>query len=106
MDELVGDAVPYQEHDRAFHDIVMRASGNRIARAVVRSLEGQVLNTARYMGKAERDLCVASNQGHRRVYERIAARDPEGAAEAMFNHITEAWLARRTDQGDPTRLDR
>ncbi|MDA1362529.1 FadR/GntR family transcriptional regulator [Glycomyces luteolus] len=106
MDELVDDVVAYKEHDRDFHDSVMRASGNRIARAVVRSLEGQVLNTAGYMGKDERDLCVASNQGHRRVYERIAARDPEGAAEAMFNHITEAWLARRIDQGDPTRLDR
>jgi DNA-binding GntR family transcriptional regulator len=58
------------------------------------------------MGNAERDLCVASNEGHRRVYERIAARDPEGAAEAMFDHITEAWLVRRTDQGDLTRLDR
>jgi DNA-binding FadR family transcriptional regulator len=106
MDELVSDIGSYLEHDRAFHDTVMRASGNRVARAVVRSLEGQVINTARYMGKAERDLCVASNQGHRRVYERIAARDPEGAAEAMFNHITEAWLVRRTNHGDPTRLDR
>ncbi len=104
MDELVDDVVVYKEHDRDFHDTVMRASGNRIARAVVRSLEGQVLNTAAYMGKDERHLCTVSNQGHRRVCERIAARDPEGAAEAMFHHITETWLARRTDQGDPTRL--
>lgn len=106
MDELVDDPVAYREQDRAFHDTVMQASGNRIARGVVRSLESQVINTARYMGRSERALCVASNQGHRRVYERIAARDPAGAAEAMFTHITEAWLVRRSGTGDPGRLER
>jgi DNA-binding FadR family transcriptional regulator len=84
----------------------MRASGNRIARAVVRSLEGQVINTASYMGRTERALCEASNRGHRSICERIAARDPEGAAEAMFAHITDAWLVRRGEQGDPDRLTR
>ncbi|GAB3654322.1 FadR/GntR family transcriptional regulator [Glycomyces tarimensis] len=106
MDGLVDDPASYHEQDRAFHDTVMRASGNRIARAVVRSLEGQVINTASYMGRTERSLCLASNQGHRRVYERIAERDADGAAEAMFTHITDAWLVRRSGQGDPERLER
>lgn len=106
MDGLVDDPSAYHEHDRAFHDTVMRASGNRIARAVVRSLESQVINTASYMGRTERALCEASNQGHRRICERIAAGDPEGAAEAMFAHITDAWLVRRGEQGDPDRLAR
>jgi DNA-binding FadR family transcriptional regulator len=106
MDGLVDDHVTYADHDRSFHDTIMRASGNRIARAVVRSLESQVVNTARYMGRPERALCVASNQGHRRIYERIAAGDPGGAAEAMFTHITEAWLVRRGGPGDPARLRR
>ena len=106
MDELVGDHVAYHEHDRAFHDTIMQASGNRIARGVVRALESQVANTARYMGRTERSLCVASNRGHRRIYERIAAHDPDGAAEAMFTHITEAWVVRRGGSGDPVRLQR
>jgi len=106
MDELVDDHVTYHDHDRAFHDTVMQTSGNRIARAVVRALESQVVNTARYMGRTERALCVASNRGHRRIYERIAAHDPEGAADAMFTHITEAWLVRRGEPRDHTRLDR
>lgn len=106
MDELVDDHVRYHEHDRLFHDTVMQASGNRIARAVVRAMESQVAHTARYMGRTERALCVASNQGHRRIYERIAAHDPDGAAEAMFTHITEAWLVRRSGPGDPVRLRR
>jgi DNA-binding FadR family transcriptional regulator len=106
MDGLVDDHVTYADFDRAFHDAIMQASGNRVARAVVRALESQVINTARYMGRTEPALCVASNRGHRRVYERIAARDPDGAAEAMFTHITEAWLVRRGGPGDPVRLQR
>ncbi|WP_240506748.1 FadR/GntR family transcriptional regulator [Thermoactinospora rubra] len=106
MDELVDDPVTYAESDRAFHDTIMQTSGNRIARGVVRSLENHVINTARYMGRTERSLCVASNLGHRRIYERIAAHDPEGAAAAMFNHITEAWIVRRSGTADPVRLRR
>ncbi|MEU7749952.1 FCD domain-containing protein [Nonomuraea sp. NPDC049158] len=104
MDELVADPVTYAESDRAFHDTIMRASGNRIARGVVRAMESQVINTARYMGRTERALCVASNLGHRRVYERIAAHDPAGAASVMFKHITEAWIVRRSGTADPVRL--
>jgi len=58
------------------------------------------------MGRPKRSLCVASNRGHRRIYERIAAHDPAGAAEAMFTHITDAWLVRREAPGDPVRLQR
>lgn len=106
MDELVGDHVAYAEHDRAFHDVVMRTSGNRIARAVVRALESQVIHTQRYMGHPRREQCVASNRGHRQVYERIAAHDPVGAAEAMHTHITQAWVVRRAGPGAPARLTR
>ena len=106
MDTLVDDPVTYHEHDRTFHDTVMQASGNRIARAVVRALESQVINTARYMGRTERALCVASNRGHRRIYEKIAAHDSRGAADAMFTHITEAWVVRRSGPDEPVRLRR
>ncbi|MGW3994772.1 FadR/GntR family transcriptional regulator [Amycolatopsis sp. NPDC004772] len=106
MDELVDDPAAYREQDLAFHDTIMQVSGNRLARGVVRALESQVVNTARYVGPSERALCVASNKGHRRVYERIAAGDGDGAAQAMFDHITEAWLARRPASGDPGRLER
>jgi len=106
MDELVDDPVAYADQDRAFHDTIMRTSGNRIARAVVRSLETQAINTARYMGRTERALCVASNLGHRHIYERIAAHDPAGASEAMFTHITEAWIVRRSGRSGPARLER
>ncbi|MCX4594739.1 FCD domain-containing protein [Streptomyces sp. NBC_01549] len=88
----------------AFHNVIMQASGNHNARGVVRAPESQVVDTARCMGRPERAVCVASNRGHRRVCERIAAHDPSGATEAMFTHITEAWIVRRSAPGDPVRL--
>ncbi|WNV87385.1 FadR/GntR family transcriptional regulator [Umezawaea sp. Da 62-37] len=106
MDRLVDDPLAYREQDQAFHDRIMRTSGNRIARGVVRALESQVGNTARYTGRTDPGLCAASNRGHRRICERIAAHDPSGAAEAMSAHITEAWLVRRSGAGDPSRLER
>jgi DNA-binding FadR family transcriptional regulator len=106
MDTLVEDPVAYADHDRAFHDTIMRTSGNRIARGVVKALEKQVVNTARYVGEIRPDLCVASNNGHRNIYLRIAAHDPDGAAKAMFTHITEAWEVRRGGPGKPVRLRR
>ena len=106
MDTLVDDPVSYAERDLAFHDTIMRTSGNRIARAVVRALESQVASTVRYLGQPRRDLCVASNRGHRAIYQRIAAHDPGGAADAMFTHITEAWFVRRGGPGEPLRLRR
>ncbi len=106
MDALVDDPIAYGDKDREFHDTIMVSSGNRISRAVVRAMESQVVNTARYVGQIRRDLCVASNNGHRNVYLRIAAHDPDGAAEAMFNHITEAWVVRRGGDGEPARLRR
>ncbi|MEU5575073.1 hypothetical protein [Streptomyces coeruleorubidus] len=38
------------------------------------------------------------------MYERIAAHDPSGAAEAMVTHITEVRLVRHNAPGDPVCL--
>ena len=106
MNELVDDPMAYADQDRAFHDLIMQTSGNRVGRAVVRALESQVINTFRYMGEPRREYCVASNLGHRRIAERIAAHDWDGATAAMFGHITEAWVVRRSGPGEPVRLRR
>jgi DNA-binding FadR family transcriptional regulator len=106
MDTLVADWPRYKPTDKEFHDVIMRASGNRIARGVVRSLESQAADTARYVGQPDTADCVASNRGHREIYERIAAGDAAGAAAAMTRHITEAWLTRRPDTEGAARLER
>ena len=92
--------------DITFHDLIMRTSRNRIARAVVRSLEGHVLGSPQYMGRPKRALRVESNAGHERVMNAIGNRDPEGARAAMFAHITDAWLVRRGSDDNAERLRR
>lgn len=84
--------------DVAYHDAVMRASGNRLARAVVRAIHSEARTSVRYNGTPRRRDCEASNDGHRAVYERIAARDPQGAEAAMSQHIRRSWLARRPNR--------
>ncbi|MEV0612155.1 FadR/GntR family transcriptional regulator [Nonomuraea sp. NPDC050404] len=106
MDGLVGDWPAYMPRDREFHDVIMLASGNRLARSVVRSLESQAAQAARYVGNPRVADVVASNAGHREIHERLVAGDARGAAEAMNRHITEAWLRRRTSKAGTERLDR
>ena len=106
MDEFVDDHVAYADSDRAFHDTIMRASGNRIARGVVRSLESQVVNSARYLGRTDRACAWRPTWVTAASTSASPPHDPAGAAEAMFNHITDAWLVRRGGSGSPVRLER
>lgn len=106
MDGVVASWPEYMPLDKQFHDVIMRASGNRIARGVVRALELQATQTARYVGNPDPMGCVASNRGHREILDRIAGGDPAGASAAMNRHITEAWIARSPGLADAGRLDR
>ncbi|WP_254878898.1 FadR/GntR family transcriptional regulator [Streptomyces sp. NA04227] len=106
MDTLVTDWPTYMPRDKEFHDLIMKASGNRIARGVVHSLELQAADAAKYVGSPTTSDCVDSNRGHREIFERMAAGDAAGAAAAMQAHITEAWLARRQSDEGTERLAR
>jgi DNA-binding GntR family transcriptional regulator len=39
---------------------------------------------------------LMSHRGHVAIYERLAARDPDGAAEVMREHILGSWLERKS----------
>lgn len=95
LSEQVATPAMYILTDVDFHDAVMRASGNRLARAVVRTIHSEARASTRYNGEPQRSDCEASNAGHAAIYERIAARDPEGAAQAMSEHILGSWMSRR-----------
>jgi DNA-binding FadR family transcriptional regulator len=86
--------------DLEFHDVIMRASGNRLGRAVVRAIHSEARASDRYNGDPRRSDCEASDVGHRRIYDSIVAADPDGAAAAMAEHIVDSWLARRDGTSD------
>jgi GntR family transcriptional regulator, galactonate operon transcriptional repressor len=96
--QLAGEAgtpEAYVLTDVDFHDAVMLVSGNRLARAVVRAVHAEARTSNRYNGQPRPIDCAASNAGHIKIYERIAAGDRDGAAEAMSEHILGSWLSRR-----------
>ena len=98
LDRLSAEVVTPERHmltDLQFHDVIMRASGNRLGRAVVRAIHSEARTSDRYIGYPKRVDCEASDVGHAQIYDRIAAGDPEGAAAAMSEHILGSWLARK-----------
>jgi DNA-binding FadR family transcriptional regulator len=98
LDQLSAEVITPEHHmltDLQFHDAVMRASGNRLSRAVVRAIHSEARMSDRYNGYPSRVDCEASDVGHARIYRSIAAGDADGAATAMSEHIVSSWLARR-----------
>jgi DNA-binding FadR family transcriptional regulator len=98
LDQMSVEVITPDRHvvtDLEFHDVIMRASGNRLGRAVVRTIHSEARASARYTGYPERADCEASNAGHTRIYECIVAGEPDKAAEAMAEHILGSWHRRR-----------
>jgi DNA-binding FadR family transcriptional regulator len=73
-----------------FHDLIYTASGDDVARAVVRQLVGVVQElTPTTFG---RDHFNESNRAHRAIYEHLRAGDADAAAAAMADHVSIHWL--------------
>ncbi|GAA2895885.1 FadR/GntR family transcriptional regulator [Streptosporangium fragile] len=85
----------FVETDVAFHDRVMTASGNRLGRAIVRTVHAEARTSLRYTGHPRPEDCELSNLGHAQVYRCLLDRDADGAASAMSAHILDAWRRRR-----------
>jgi GntR family galactonate operon transcriptional repressor len=95
IDELQGslnDPPRYFVADEQFHDIIMRASGNQLGRAIVLTIYYEVQQ------RMSRDVEFAhleeSMRGHTAIYEAIKARNPVGAADAAREHIEGGWRTR------------
>jgi GntR family transcriptional regulator, galactonate operon transcriptional repressor len=74
------------EADRQFHNLVARASGNRVLAAVGRDIR-EILNTLwglSHLGADERRGVAAQ---HRRIADLIAQRDAAAAADVMREHL-------------------
>ena len=89
------DTARFLRADLDFHYAIMAASGNRLGRAVVQTINAQAFQSMRYIGDTTHADCRQSNVGHDVIFDRIAARDDQGAAQAMDDHILSSWLRRR-----------
>jgi DNA-binding GntR family transcriptional regulator len=85
----------YFETDTQYHDFILRCSGNRLGRSIIRSIHPYARASRRYSPPADEEDIRQSHRGHAAVYEHLLQRDPEGAAAAMEEHITRSWTRRK-----------
>jgi GntR family transcriptional regulator, transcriptional repressor for pyruvate dehydrogenase complex len=76
----------FVEADIAFHDVVLRASGNPFVRALLAQL-GQLLYLTRRETSAVRVIQQHAIQNHQRVLDSIMTGDPERARRTMDEHM-------------------
>jgi DNA-binding FadR family transcriptional regulator len=92
------------EADRAFHELVARASHNRVLAAVSRDIR-EVIETLWDLSHLEPADAARLAEQHRRIADAVLARDATAAAAAMREHLQ--WAARvdlRSRDGAPPRV--
>jgi GntR family galactonate operon transcriptional repressor len=98
LENEVGSPARYLQADLGFHDAIMAASGNRLGRSAILTINTEAYRSLRYVGDPSPDDCRESNIAHRAVMVAVTARDPELAAQAMNDHILESWHRRRPNR--------
>jgi GntR family transcriptional regulator, transcriptional repressor for pyruvate dehydrogenase complex len=80
--------------DVAFHAIVAAAAGNAVLSSLLDSLAARTMRARLWRGVADANALDITRAEHARIYEALAARDPELARAATTLHIAtgETWL--------------
>ena len=95
LESQMGDPEHYKDTDTRYHDFILRCSGNRLGRSIIRSIHPYARASTRYNPPSDDEDIRLSHRGHVAIYERLATHDADGAAAAMEAHITSAWTVRR-----------
>jgi DNA-binding GntR family transcriptional regulator len=92
----------YYSLNLSFHQRLVEGSGNRRLLSTYNRLLNE-LHLFRRFGLMQRGEMQLSNREHHRILDKIAAGDPEGAAEAMRSHTSERRrkMLLRSDKFDP-----
>jgi DNA-binding FadR family transcriptional regulator len=101
LESLVSLPAAYVHEDIAFHDIIMRMSGDRLSKAIIDGIQSEALRTHGYSGKLSVEHVEATHEFHRRIRDAIAARDPDTAGSVMREHIESSWAKRRAAGPNP-----
>ena len=95
LEGLISVPAAYVHEDLAFHDIIMRMSGDRLSKAIIDGVQSEALRTHGYSGRLNVEHVRATHDHHRKIHAAIAARDSEAASQAMREHIEWSWARRR-----------
>jgi DNA-binding FadR family transcriptional regulator len=95
------DYARFQAFDRGFHAILMKASGNEVGQTIVRAIHRHGGARPPLSAAATRTELASTIKAHRAIYEALAARHGELAAERISEHIDSAWAARKRRRREP-----
>lgn len=77
----------YVDADLAFHNALVDATRNPVLRTVSDSIRRLMANSREVSFRGPKDGVGRALQAHREIYERVKARDVEGARLAMVSHL-------------------
>lgn len=86
----------YLIHDMRFHQIIAAASQNRILTALMNMVATILFEYRSKTVKRAKDLKESAEQ-HRNIYRAMRDRSPEGARNAMRDHLLETQRAQRLE---------
>jgi DNA-binding FadR family transcriptional regulator len=99
MTAQLHDPERYLASDARYHDFIMRCSGNRLGRSIIRAIHPHARASSRYNPPADEESIRLAHAGHTAIYEHLRRHDPEGAAAAMQEHIRTTWTLRKPKGG-------
>jgi DNA-binding FadR family transcriptional regulator len=99
MTAQLHDPDRYLDSDTRYHDFIMRCSGNRLGRSIIRAIHPHARASSRYNPPADEASIRLAHAGHTAIYEQLRRHDPEGAAAAMQEHIRTTWTLRKPKGG-------
>lgn len=99
LESEIEDPARYSETDTLYHDCILRCSGDRLGRSIIRTIHPYARASSRYSPPADVEDIRQSHRGHVAIYERLAAGDADGAAAAMEEHILVSWTIRKQKRG-------
>jgi DNA-binding FadR family transcriptional regulator len=88
MDAELDDFATFAQHDIAFHDAILTATGNNLLGPLYKQLRPLIEFGRRISAQVRKGGRAESQRGHRAVYEAILAQDPVKAREAMNDHLS------------------
>jgi DNA-binding FadR family transcriptional regulator len=95
MGTQLHDPERYLATDTRYHDFIMRCSGNRLGRSIIRAIHPHARASSRYSPPADDEDIRVAHLGHTAIYRHLRQHDAEGAAAAMHEHIRGTWALRK-----------
>ncbi len=95
LESLLGNPDEYLLADIEYHDVILRSSGNKLGRSIIRTVHPYARASARYNPHMRLAEIAMSHEGHVDIFNKISAHDELGSFGAMHDHIMSGWLRRK-----------